>query len=180
MIPDKQQTINSCLLLFCYVPLLSATHLPMDPTSIHVSTVTIGLQLNELFVCVCVCVCMHICKLINLLSISMSVNATPAQRSLTQRTLRCVCIFCIDCELCMYILYWLWVVYVYSVLIVWGSMQHFYLWLISTGLQANWVLFDWALWLLVIKVGSWESIEHVTGNLTQFGRCSICTRPPFS
>ncbi len=105
-----------------------------------------------MWACVCVCVCMHVCKQRNPLSISMSVHTTQAWWSLTQRALSCVCV-----------LYWL----------SEGSMQHFYLWLISPGLQAHWVLFDWVLWPLVIKVGSWETIDHCTGNLTQFRRCTV-------
>lgn len=65
----------------------------------------------------------------------MSPYATQAQWSPSQRALSCVCV-----------LYWL----------SRGSMQHFYLWFISPGLQAHWVLFDWVLWPLGFKVGSRE------------------------
>ncbi len=99
---------------------------------------------------VSMCACMQAEKLS--ISFSMSVHATLAQQILTQRALSCI-----------FVLYWL----------SEGSMQYFYLWFIPLSLQALWVLFDWALWPLVTKVGSWETIDHCTGNLTQFGRCSV-------
>lgn len=98
------------------------------------------------------CVCSQPCKLGNSLSISMCAHTAQAQWSLTQRALSCICVP-----------YWL----------SEGSMQHFYLWFISLALQAHWVLFDWVLWPLVFKVQSWETIDHCTGNLTQFRRCTV-------
>lgn len=145
----RRETKTDFFSLFPLLPLLSTSPpcgiaiLPVDPTAIHLGLPSPQsdnrLYLDALFwgtvVCVCVSMCAHVFIQRNSLSISMSPYATQAQWSPSQRALSCVCV-----------LYWL----------SRRSMQHFYLWFISPGLQAHWVLFDWVLWPLGFKVGSRE------------------------
>lgn len=178
---------NRFFSLFPLLPLLSTSPpcgiaiLPVDPTAIHLGLPSPQsdnrLYLDALFwgtvVCVCVSVCAHVFIQRNSLSISMSPYATQAQWSPSQRALSCVCV-----------LYWL----------SRRSMQHFYLWFISRGLQAHWVLFDWVLWPLGFKVGSrerqsipvqvtWPSLREIVLSVyfcLQKKKTGYCILPPLT